>query len=330
LFVALAMATGLDSSGAQSAAALNVCHAGSLQSALTAVEQEFARQHPGVLVNDVSGGSLALAARIAAGLQSCDVYAAADYLDIDLFLKPAGFADYTLVFAKGRMVLAYLNSDPLAAGVSAHGEFKPPDSIPDAAKEWYRVLLKPGVRIAGSHPFLDPAGYRSHMIFELTESYYGVPNLFHELLEHYTILPGAGPGRTLGDGFDFQFTYEHTAAAAARTNPAYRYVILPDRVDLSTPANAAWYSRATVTVPGIGTSQVSIPAARVAWGFTIPRGASLDNAIAFVKLLLGSAGAAALRMYGPDPVTPVFVSSRDYPHVPAALQPLVKAGAAAP
>ena len=31
----------------------------------------------------------------------------ADYLDIDLFMKPAGYANFNIVFAHGRMVLAY-------------------------------------------------------------------------------------------------------------------------------------------------------------------------------------------------------------------------------
>ena len=89
-------------------------------------------------------------------LQPCDVYAAADYLDIDLLLKPVGLADYTIVFARGRMVLAYLATDPMTRGIAAAGDFRPPDSIPEAAPDWYRILLEPGVRISGSHPFLDP------------------------------------------------------------------------------------------------------------------------------------------------------------------------------
>ena len=124
--------------------------------------------------------------------QPCDVYAAADYLDIDLLLKPMGLADYTIVFAKGRMVLAYLATDPMTRGIAAAGDFNPPASIPNAAPDWYRVLLEPGVRIAGSHPFLDPAGYRSHMIFQLAQTFYNVPNLSNLLLEHYTILPAVG------------------------------------------------------------------------------------------------------------------------------------------
>jgi molybdate/tungstate transport system substrate-binding protein len=313
---------------------LAVCHAGSVQSAFREVEHAFSAAHPQVTVHDVSGGSVALAGRMAAGLQSCDVFAAADYVDVDLLLKPLGLADYTIVFAKGRMVLAYLATDPLTRGIATPGDFNPPASIPRAAADWYRILLGPGVRVAGSHPFLDPAGYRSHMIFQLAQTYYRVPNLHNSLLERYTILPAVGgadaaQGRTLGIDYNFQFSYEHSAAATAKNNPAYRYVALPDRIDLSTASYNSDYAKATVTIPGIGGSatQVSIPATRVAWGLSIPnRRRNLENAIAFVNLLLEAGGTAALTRYGPTPISRALVSTADYARLPKSLQPLVKAG----
>ena len=286
----------------QAADQLNVCHAGSLQSAFTAVENAFKSQHPGVVVTDVSGGSVALAGRLAAGLQPCDVYAAADYLDVDRLLKPLGLADYTIVFAKGRMVLAYLATDPKTHGIAGPGDFKPPASIPQAVPDWYKVLLAPGVRISSSHPFLDPGGYRSHMIFQLAQTYYNVPGLSNMLLEHLTInAAGTVPERapTLGKDFNFQFTYEHSAAAAAKSNPAYRYVVLADRIDLSNSANNSYYSQASVTMPGIGPigARATIPAVRVSWGLTIlPNSPNRENAVAFVGMLLGPVGTAAFNL----------------------------------
>jgi molybdate/tungstate transport system substrate-binding protein len=324
----------------QSAGQLDVCHAGSVQAAFTQVEGEFTAQHPGVVVKDVSGGSVALAGRLAAGIQACDVFAAADYEDIDLLLKPLGLADYTIVFARGRMVLAYLATDRKTQGIAAAGDFNPPASIPKATPDWYKVLLAPGVRIGGSHPFLDPSGYRAHMIFDLAQAYYDVPNLYNLLLEHYTILPaGGGPeaasGSSLGRDYNFQFIYEHSAAAAAKNNPSYRYVAVPDRIDLSTAANNGHYARARVTIPGIGrpgtTSPVTIPGARVAWGLTVTRKSSnLENAILFVNLVLGAAGRNALNLHGPAPITPAFVSTGDYSRLPKSLQPLVMAGEVVP
>ena len=311
---------------------LDVCHAGSVGAALAAVEHSFTAQHPDVAVSDVSGGSVALARKLASRAQACDVYASADYLDVDRMLKPAGLADYTVIFAQGRMVLAYLAADPKAHGIAAAGEFRPPASIPDAAPEWYRTVLAPGVRIGGAHPFLDPGGYRSHMILELAQLHYGVAGLYNALLEHYQVVPAAGSPDAppaLGRDFNFQFIYEHSAVAAAARNPAYRYVPLPSRIDLSDPAQNVFYSRASVTMPGLGiakaASSVTIPAARVAWGVTIVKDAkNRDNALALLGLLLGPAGTSALNASGPSPIVPALVSSADYGRIPPMLRPLVR------
>ena len=301
---------------------LDVCHAGSLSAALADVEKAFAAAHPDVRVSDVSGGSVALARKLATGDQACDVYASADYLVIDRMLKPAGLADYTVVFAEGRIVLAYLTTDPAAQGVSE--------------ANWYQKLLAPGVRAGGAHPFLEPGGYRAHMILELAQRHYGVAGLYNSLLEHYQVIPAApGPGApALGRDFSFQFTYEHSAAAAALGNPTYRYIRLSDRIDLSNPAHAADYTTASVTLPGVGiaaaAASVTIPGARVAWGVTVVKTSThQQDALAFVGMMLGPAGTNALKAHGPSPVA-AAVNRSDYARIPQALKALVTPGLTAP
>jgi len=319
---------------------LNVCHAGSLQAAFTDLEKAFTKQHPDVTVTDVSGGSVTLARRLASGVQACDVYASADYLNIERMLEPAGMAQYTVVFARGRMVLAYLTTDPKTQGVARSGEFNPPATVPDAASGWYQALLAADVRIGGAHPFLDPGGYRAHMMFELAQKHYGVASLYNGLLEHYTVIPAAAgadaaAAPTLGREYSFQFTYEHSAAAVAARNPTYRYVHLSDQIDLSNPGNNRDYARAEVTMPGLGIAgaavPVTIPATSVAWGVTIiTKSPNQQNAMAFVNLLLGPTGTAALNTHGPAPVTPAVVSPNDYAHIPKTMQALVAAKPIAP
>jgi ABC-type molybdate transport system substrate-binding protein len=313
-------------------ASLTVCHAGSLLAAFVQVEKAFTAQHPDIVVKDVSGGSVSLVRRLATGSEPCDVYASADYLDIDQLLKPAKLADYTLVFARGRMVLAYLATDPKAQPLPVAGGFNPPASIPEVAPNWYQTLLAPGVRIGGAHPFLDPGGYRSHLIFALAQTYYKVPGLYNALLEHYMVVPAdsANPAGApaLGKEFNFQFSYEHGAATTAMSNPAYRYARLPDHIDLSTADSNSYYARASVTIPGLGLSEstpsVSIPATRVAWGITVLKnGPNQQSAVSFVDLLLAPVGAAALNANGPTPVSPALVSPSDYAHLPKSTQMLV-------
>ena len=56
----------------------------------------------------------------------------------------------------------------------------------------------------------------------------------------------------LGKQFDSQLIHEHSAQAAAQTNPDYRYAYLPDDVDLSNPTKNDFYKQAVVLSPGLG------------------------------------------------------------------------------
>ncbi|MBO0738404.1 MAG: hypothetical protein J2P48_17825 [Alphaproteobacteria bacterium] len=53
-------------------------------------------------MTDGVSGSVGAARRVATGQEPCEILAGADYKDIDLLLKPAGFADYDILFAQRR------------------------------------------------------------------------------------------------------------------------------------------------------------------------------------------------------------------------------------
>ena len=188
-----------------------------------------------------------------------------------------------------------------------------------------RLTAASGVRVNGAHPFIDPGGYRAHMIFELAQSHYKLPGLYNSLLQHYQVNvadPSAvTPAPVLGKDFNFQFTYEHTAAAAAKRDSSYRYAMLPEEIDLSSSQQDLYPSG--VTIPGLGTqgsmASVTIPASPVAWGVTIPRNArNRDNAVAFLERLLGPSGRTALTTNGPTPLPRARASRSDYQRLPGA------------
>jgi molybdate/tungstate transport system substrate-binding protein len=76
-------------------------------------------------------------------------------------------------------------------------------------------------------------------------------------------------------------------------NPGYRYVDLPDEINLSDPSKDRFYREsAEVAIPGLGMVRsprtVVIPATHVAWGITLLKDApNRQNAIRFLELLLG-------------------------------------------
>jgi molybdate/tungstate transport system substrate-binding protein len=301
---------------------LIIYRAGSLTRAFKPLETAFTCQ-TGIQVKDEAMGSVDAGRQITAGGQACDLYAPADYLDIDLFMKPAGYANFDIVFAHGRMVLAYSASGLVAKKLPPVAE----TGQPKAVAKWYEILTMPGVAIGGGNPFLDPGAYRAPMIFQLAEAYYKVPNLYNNMLEH---LVSAGQGTALGKQFDFQFSYEHNARETAKMNPDYRYVDLPDEINMSDPARDAYYRQnAVVVLPGLGTFRsartIPVPGAHVAWGIALMNDApNKENAIKFLQLLLSPAGTAALNENGPAPISPALVSPADLDKLPESLRPLVK------
>src|SRR5262249_23725702 len=151
-----------------------IYHAGSLTAAFGQVEALFTQQ-TGICVVDAAAGSVDAARRVTAGQEPCDIYASADDKDIDVLLKPAGFADYTIAFARGAMFLAYTVSSKNAATIAdPNVSFNPPAQIPPVAGNWYAQLTQSGVLVGGSNPFLDPSGYRADLIFQLAERQYAV------------------------------------------------------------------------------------------------------------------------------------------------------------
>ena len=319
---------------APSSQQLIIYRAGSLTRAFTPLVESFTCQ-TGIQVKDFPMGSVDAGRQITAGGQACDLYAPADFLDIDLFMKPAGYADFDIVFAHGRMVLAYSPSGLAAKklpAVAVPGGAEPGGgAVPKAVAKWYEILTMPGVAIGGGNPFLDPGAYRAPMIFQLAEAFYRVPNLYNNLLGHVVVPGPASASLTLGKQLDFQFTYEHNARATAQANPDYRYVDLPDEINLSDSAKDAYYRQnAVVVLPGLGTPRsartIAVPGAHVAWGIALMKDApNRENAIKFLQLLLSVAGTASLKENGPEPISPAQVSAADFRKLPEPLRKLVKA-----
>jgi len=307
---------------------LIIYRAGSLTRAFAPLEKAFTCQ-TGIQVKDVAMGSVDAGRQITAGGQACDLYAPADYLDIDLFMKPAGYANFNIVFARGKMVLAYSVNGLAAKKLPPIAEAGSAAKVPQAVTKWYEILTMPGVSIGSGNPFLDPGAYRGAMIFQLAEAYYKVPNLYNNLLEHVVIAGSDPAAPTLGKGFDFQLTYEHNARATA--NPDYRYVNLPDEINLSDPAKDAYYRQnAVVVIPGLGTPRsartIAVPGVQVAWGIALLKDApNRENAIKFLQLLLSPAGKTSLIDNGPAPVSPALVSPADFRNLPESLRSLVSA-----
>ena len=308
------------------APALTIYHAGGLTAEFTAAEAAFSKQ-TGTCITDLAAGSLDAVRRIASGQQQADIFAAADYLDIELLLKPSRYATWDIVFARSEMVLAYTTASRNAGTVAGtEAVFSPPGSVPTVAADWASQLTQAEVVIGGSNPFLDPSGYRADMIFQLAAQRYAAPGLYNTFLEHYAI---TRPADSLGVTYDYTFTYASSALAAYKANPAtYRFAKLPPALGLSAPGQERHYNQVMTVVPGLGVADspahIAIPGTRVTFGLTIPTVAThRATAIAFLQFLFGAQGIALQAADGPAPLDPPVVSVLDYERLPAGLRPLV-------
>jgi molybdate/tungstate transport system substrate-binding protein len=310
---------------------LIIYHAGSLTAAFNKIEAAFMAEHPDVAIVDKFGGSVNLARQVTVGGEPADLYASADYEDIDVLLKPK-WANYTIRFAQGAMVLVYKINDPnplakVDAIADPSAPFNPnstPPSIPNVVPNWYNILAQPGVWIGGGDPSTDPGIYRALLIMQLVEKYYRQPGLYQALYKNDTYRDG---DKTPAPPADYRFAYEHGALAMARTDPNVRLALLPAEIAMSDSSQETFYSQASLSISGLASTDphVTIKGSRVTWGITLLNSSKNPaNAIAFLQFLLTPGKGGALEQTtGPEPILPAVVSQDDYSRIPDVLRPLV-------
>jgi len=275
--------------------------AASLAVPIRAALDTFARR-TGTVVLQENGASLELARRITELHRVPDVIALADEEVFPKLLVPRAASWYAR-FARNRMVLAYTSRSDGAAGVTS--------------ANWYRVLLRPEVRVGRSDPAMAPVGYRTLAVYRLAERFYRAPGLAAHLEARTPlalIRPNASELVALLQAGELDYIVDYESLARANH---LRYVRLPMEIDLGDPAHAAQYARASVRVAR-RTDTVTYTGAPIVYGIGVPRGAPHAAAGArFLAFLLGPDGRALLGAHAIDALSrPEFVGDS----VPAALR----------
>jgi molybdate/tungstate transport system substrate-binding protein len=290
---------------------VKIFHAGSLTGPFEKVKAAFEADHPGVTVL----------------LEPADVVASADYYLIPEMMMP-DHADWYLTFAKNRMVLTYSNESKYASEITA--------------ENWYEILDRDGVRWGFSDPNSDPCGYRTPMVIQLAEGYYGNDQIFETLVtEHSNIsateengiytIHAADPkpdSTTLtirpkavelvqmvqAGGLDYAWEYR---SVAVQNN--LEFIELPEEIDLSSIDFAENYATVrTEAKKGDGTTLYAGSA--IVYGVTVPKiSEHPDLGVEFVEMLIGATGQEILERDGQPPIVP----ADGYGSVPADLKSLV-------
>lgn len=258
--------------------------AASLAVPIRAALDTFARR-TGTVVLQENGASLELARRITELHRVPDVLALADEEVFPRLLVPRAASWYAR-FARNRMVLAYTDRSEGANRL--------------ASANWYRVLLRPDVRVGRSDPTLAPVGYRTLAVYQLAEQYYHVPGLAARLEARTTpalIRPNASELVALLQAGELDYIVDYESLARANH---LRYIRLPAEIDLGDPARTAAYARVSVRVPR-RTDTLTYVAAPIVYGIGVPREAPHAAAGAkFLAFLLGPDGRAILGTHAVD------------------------------
>lgn len=255
--------------------------AGSLARPLRATLDSFAAAAK-VTVDLETAGSLETARKLTELGKIPDVIALADEEVFPQLLMPR-FTTWYARFARNRMVIAYTDRSRYA------------DSLGEDT--WRDILTRREVQVGRADPDLDPAGYRTLIVFQLAERHYKDPGLAARLL-------ASAPRRNMraksaelvallqAGEIDYEWGYESVAQAAG-----LKYLPLPAGIDLSSDADSARYSAVSVHVLGGAPGDtIAMSGHPIRYAVSIPTSAPHhDLAQQFLAWLLGPSGRATLR-----------------------------------
>jgi molybdate/tungstate transport system substrate-binding protein len=267
--------------GSSPADTLVVFNAGSLARPLKAALDSFSARRE-TAVQQENAGSLETVRKLIDLNRIPDVIALADD---DLFpqLLMPGHVTWYARFARNRMVITYTDRSRDASRI--------------APNNWWQVLTQPGVQIGRSDPNLDPAGYRALIVFQLAERWYRHPGLAAMLIAATpprNMRPKSAELTALVETGELDYAWEYESVAQAA---GLRYVQLPHQLDLSEPADSAFYAQARVRVLGTHPGDtIEARGAPIISALSIPlRAPHAQAAERFVAYLLSEAGRRVLR-----------------------------------
>jgi molybdate/tungstate transport system substrate-binding protein len=249
----------LSGNAQESKGKLTVFNAGSLTASMADLLREFARLHPGVEPEQESSGSLDAVRKITELGKPCDVLALADYEVIASLMVPQ-YADWYALFARNQMVVMYTDKSKFAGEITS--------------ANWHEILLRSGVQAAHSDPDADPAGYRTLLLWQLSEKYYQQPGLYKRLYAAVplkNIRPKSVELVALLQSGEVDYVYGYRSIAEQNK---LRFVSLPPEVDLSDMNKSNLYATATVEVAGKKPGEkVKIEGLPILFALTIPKAA---------------------------------------------------------
>jgi molybdate/tungstate transport system substrate-binding protein len=229
----------------------------------------------GTVIQRESGASLEHARKITELHRVPDLLLLADVEVISQLLVPK-YASWYAEFARNRMVVAYTDRSKRSREIT-------PDN-------WMKLLQQSDVEVGRTDQNLAPVGYRTLIMFDLAERYYKQPGLASALLQHAperNIRPNAAELAALLAAGELDYIYDYQSVAESN---GFRFIALPDAINLGDPKRAAEYARASVRVRGASPgSTTEFTGQPILYGMSVPKDAPHSAAAARFLAYLTSA-----------------------------------------
>lgn len=287
---------------------LPVFIAGSLTVPFKAVTKEYNKLYPKVDVLIEGGGSATTIRKVTELKREGGVIGSADYKIVPKLMFP-DYADWYIIFASNQMVLCYTEKSRFAKEINAGN--------------WYQLLQKENVTYGRSDPDQDPCGYRTLMVWQLAEKHYGVSGIYEKLYgaKGDTMRAKSVDLIALLQSGDLDYAFEYSSVARQH---GLKFVQLPERINLSSAKQEAFYAQAKVSIKGKKPGEkIDLTGEPILYAVTIPKNyPDQKKAQSFVEFLLSEKGVAALEATGQDAVRPAVASDKS--KLPAALQKYVQ------
>jgi len=287
-----------NSDTAKTVTEIKILHAGSLSIPFKEIAQAFMQVNPQYNVLLEGHGSRTCARQITDLNRRVDVMASADSEVIRNLLMPA-HADFCIDFTTNQMVVMYTEKSKFA------------DSI--TSDNWYETLLKPEVQYGHSDPNADPCGYRAVLSWQLAEKYYNVDGLFKQLTDKMpksNIRPKETDLLALLEAGELDYIFIYRSVAEQHHA---KFVVLPDEVNLKSPALADVYATASMKISGKQPGELlEVKGAPMVYGITLPKnGENPQGGVKFLTFLLGPQGRAIMEKNGQPELIPPRTDNKD-------------------
>ena len=251
---------------------LVIFHAGSLNVPMSKLEAIFESNYSNVDVVREASGSVMAARKVLDLGKKADIIAVADYQIIKQLLIKNNLANWYIGFATNKMVIVYTEQSKYASEINA--------------TNWFKILLRKDVTWGHSDPELDPAGYRTLLVWKLAELYYNEPGLYETMISSSNIVvrPKSVDLISLIESGQIDYAFEYESVALQHNLP---YVQLPDKINLGNFTLADYYAQVSLKLEN-GMEIVGEP---IIYGVTILKNSeNYGYAVSFLDLMLSHIG----------------------------------------